>query len=121
MKNRASKVSSRSGGPYKEAASLLLSLLRNTGKGKSLKTLAFGGSQRTPVSKSSYATVCKTLEHKKLIDEILSYSPKTNKKLLKNLILGGEDGVKDIGLAYILLYELLFGKFQRIRGGGVSE
>jgi len=104
-------------GPYKEAANLLNPLLTN--KSKSLKTLAFGGGKNKKApSKSAYATVCRCLEHKVLIDAILDLARDGNRKSLRNIIFD-KGAVKDHGLAYVMLYEILFGKYKRIRGGGV--
>lgn len=104
-------------GPYKEAANLLNPLLTN--KSKSLKTLAFGGGKNKKVpSKSAYATVCRCLEYKVLIDTILDLTRDGNKDSLRNIIFD-QGAVKDHGLAYVMLYEILFGKYKRIRGGGV--
>lgn len=127
---------SKFSGPYRDAAELLNPLLSKQKGNKSLKSLAFGkrSNSNSNVSKSAYATVCKTLENKRFIDEILSYSvssssngnqKKTSHGSLRSSIFFDKEkntnGIKDHGLAYILLYELLFGKYNKIRGGGKAK
>jgi len=120
-----------SSSPYHEASKILSDIIVNH---KGLKSLVYSsktkkekentvkestsagstssGSGTLKCSKSSYALTCQTLQYKDIIDEILERN-------------GGElyDKIQmkhchNIGLAYILLYELLFGKYQTIRGGG---
>ncbi|KAL9179864.1 hypothetical protein ACHAXT_007834 [Thalassiosira profunda] len=103
-----------SSSPYQAPASLLGEHLRS---GRGLKSLAFdalGGKKKggSVPNKATYATVCKTLQHLPAIDHILD----ANGKKLRKAV--GFDGVRNKGLMYIMLYELLFGKYKRIRGGG---
>ena len=94
-----------SSSPYHGAASLLGDHLRS---GRGLKSLAFdapGGKKKGSVpNKATYATVCKTLQHLPAIDYILD----DNGKKLRKAV--GFDAVRNKGLMYIMLYELLFGK-----------
>ncbi len=78
---------------------------------KSIKTVAFSKSKLV-CSKATYAQVCNTIQHKKVIDSILNH----NGGKLKNSIEMAK--ARSQGLVYILLYELLFGKYHSIRGGG---
>ena len=75
-------------------------------------------------SKSTYATLCQTIQSKPLIDTLLDYQffpPSTESKdkkkkiSLRHILM---KKCKNTGLLYILLHELLFSKFQKIRGGG---
>ena len=102
-----------SSSPYHEACTLLNEVFSSQ---KGLKTIVFGRnkSDKMKYSKSSYALVCQTLKTKPHIDSILEH----NNKHLHSTILSKS---RNIGLAYILLYELLFGKYQRIRGGGALK
>lgn len=78
---------------------------------KSIKSVAFAN-QKMSCSKASYATVCNTIANKPNIDKILGYQ---SGKLRKDLEF---DKTRNVGLLYVLLSELLFGKYQSIRGGG---
>jgi len=119
--------------PYNEAGKLLFQILTEH---KSLRTIAFrkkknrnnnnnncnnrdGDNQNTQnssfeltCSKSSYAMVCHTLQHKNAIDEILNKNDGILRKKIQM------DAARNKGLLYILLNELLFGKYKKIRGGG---
>ena len=85
-------------------AALLLSQIWETKK--SIKTLAYDKSGELKISKSAYAQVCHVLEHQRTLREVLkSVSiPCRNEALL-----------------YVLLYELLLGPNQKIRGGGAVK
>lgn len=94
--------------PYNEAGNLMTKILKQK---KSIKSVAFAN-QKMSCSKASYATVCNTIANKPNIDQILGYH---SGKLRKDLEV---DKTRNIGLLYVLLSELLFGKYQSIRGGG---
>lgn len=94
--------------PYHQAGKLLNSILSER---KSIKTVAFSKSKLV-CSKSTYAQVCNTIQHKSIIDSILNYNGKHLRKAIQM------DSFRSEGLVYVLLYELLFGKFHSIRGGG---
>ncbi len=92
-----------SASPYMPAA-LLLSQIWETKK--SIKTLAYDKSGDLKISKSTYAQVCHVLEHQRTLMEVLKAVsiPCRNEALL-----------------YVLLYELLLGPNQKIRGGGAVK
>jgi len=94
---------------YRQASKLLAPLLTKSSVG--LKTLAFGGKGPGP-NPAVYAMVCQTLEHKKLIDTVLA---KVNKQHGSSNVLSS---IKDVATQYILLFELLLGPEQKIKGGG---
>ena len=98
-----------SSSPYREAVTLMNQVQL---KHKSLKSLTFAKKSKSPCSKSAYAQVCNTLQHKSILDKILEH----NGNALRTSIQMAD--VRDKSLVYILLYELLFGKFKSIRGGG---
>jgi putative methyltransferase len=89
---------------YKEAANLLQKLEKRQG---GLKSLAY--SENVVHKRSSFALVCETLRYKPLLKELLEAVPqfKIQKKFKDNM-----------SLLYISLYDLLFGKQQKIQGGG---
>lgn len=100
--------------PYHAAGALLNEHLE---KRRGLKSIAFDSHSRrsnkkgsTTPDKATYATVCKTLQHLSIINEVLS------KNNLSEAI--GFDSVRNKGLLYVMLYELLFSKYKSIRGGG---
>lgn len=100
--------------PYYEASKLLNDVLINH---KSLKSLVYSNSNnkttnKMKCSKSSYALTCQTLQYKPILDDILQ---RNNGELYEKIQM---KDCHNIGLAYILLYELLFGKYKTIRGGG---
>jgi len=107
--------------PYQEAGKLLHEILT---KHISLKTASFGtniptstsssqGNNHTKTcSKSAYALVSNTLVQKSILDKVLNH----NHGKLRTLI--NWDTIQNKALTYILLYELLFGKYHSIRGGG---
>eukprot|EP00555_Chaetoceros_dichaeta_P001257 CAMPEP_0198278522 /NCGR_PEP_ID=MMETSP1447-20131203/66421_1 /TAXON_ID=420782 /ORGANISM="Chaetoceros dichaeta, Strain CCMP1751" /LENGTH=585 /DNA_ID=CAMNT_0043973607 /DNA_START=41 /DNA_END=1795 /DNA_ORIENTATION=+ len=96
--------------PYNEAGKLLTRIITEH---KSLKTLAFSKNKsKAPCSKVAYAQVCHTLQHKSILESILNHD---EGRLRKNI---QADEVRNIGLLYVLLYELLFGRNGKIRGGG---
>lgn len=138
----------KNSGPYHEASVLLNKLLafseKNNKKASNnnrsniggLKSIVFktktdsssaGGASTTTemiCSKSTYATLCQTLQSKPLIDKLLDQYPPTppskekkkhGKVLLRDILM---NKCKNTGLLYILLHELLFSKFQKIKGGG---
>eukprot|EP00970_Alexandrium_tamarense_P006410 scaffold1099_cov194-Alexandrium_tamarense.AAC.6 len=103
-----------SSSPYHEAGWMLNELLpskTNSGGGprKSLKSLV---NKKGSPNKAAYATVCKTMQHLPAINSILN---ENNGKLHKAI---GIDDVNSKGLLYVMIYELLFGKYKSIRGGG---
>ncbi len=100
--------------PYHAAGTLLNEHLERR---RGLKSIAFdthGGSSKkkstTAPDKATYATVCKTLQHLAIINEVLSRS-----NLSKDIDF---DSVRNKGLLYVMLYELLLGPYKSIRGGG---
>jgi len=93
--------------PY-HAAGKLVDRVLNEHKG--LKTVAFSGKSST--SKASYAQACETLRHKSLLDAILSHDGNKLRRAVQF------DDTRSKGLLYVLLFELLFGKYKSIRGGG---
>ncbi|KAL7440993.1 hypothetical protein ACHAXH_007962 [Discostella pseudostelligera] len=105
---------SKNSSPYHEAGALLNEHLE---KRRGLKAIAFDahssgkkkGATAAP-DKATYATVCKTLQHIAIINEVLSHN-----NLSKAICF---DSVRNKGLLYVMLYELLFGKYKSIRGGG---
>lgn len=103
---------SKNSSPYHEAGALLNEHLE---KRRGLKSIAFdahssGKKKGTAPDKATYATVCKTLQHLAIINEVLSHN-----NLSKSI---GFESVRNKGLLYVMLYELLFGKYKSIRGGG---
>lgn len=95
--------------PYREAASLLTQVITEH---KSLKALAC---KQKSCSKVAYAQVCHTLQHKSILESILDHN---GGRLRENI---QADKVRNIGLLYVLLFELLFGKHGNIRGGGMMK
>jgi len=93
--------------PYHSAGKLVDRVLNEH---KGLKTVAFSGKSST--NKASYAQACETLRHKALIDAILSHDGNKLRKAVQF------DDTRSKGLLYVLLFELLFGKYKSIRGGG---
>ena len=100
-----------SSSPYHNAGRMLSEILTHK---KSLKKIAFK-SQKLTCSKSTYAQVCNTLQHKATLDSILNHNSGYLRKSIQI------EKVRNIGLVYILLYELLFGKYNSIRGGGALK
>ena len=94
---------------YRNASRLLAPLL--TKKSMGLKALAFSGKGPAP-NKAVYAIVCQTLEHKKLLDTVLK---KVSADFKKPNVLAE---IRDEATRYILMYELLLGPEQKIKGGG---
>ena len=98
--------------PYASAGWLINEHLE---KRRGLKSIAFDctkGKKGGAPDKATYATVCKTMQHLSTINEILNAN---NKRLRKAIDF---DSVRNKGLLYVLLYELLFSKYKSIRGGG---
>lgn len=93
--------------PYHSAGKLVDRVLNEH---KGLKTVAFSGKSST--NKASYAQACETLRHKALLDAILSHDGNKLRKAVQF------DDTRSKGLLYVLLFELLFGKYKSIRGGG---
>lgn len=100
--------------PYRDAGWLLSEHLQ---KRRGLKSIAFdshGGKnndkKKAPPDKATYATVCKTMQHLAMINEVLDAN-----NLRKSI---GFDTVRNKGLLYVMIYELLYGKYKSIRGGG---
>ena len=93
-----------SSSPYAPAAQLLTQIWTQH---KSLKTLAYDKKGRLKcTNKATYAIVCHTLENKPLLDGVIERVP---------------IHVRNEGLLYVLLYELLLGPNQSIRGGGALK
>ncbi|KAL7541641.1 hypothetical protein ACHAXR_011076 [Thalassiosira sp. AJA248-18] len=100
----------RNSSPYHNAGWALNEHLE---KGRGIKSIAFDGKKKGGApDKATYATVCKTMQHLSIINEVLN----ANNKRLRDRI--GFDSVRNKGLLYVMLYELLFGKYMKIRGGG---
>lgn len=78
---------------------------------KSVKSIVFSN-QKMTCSKATYATVCNAIANKPNIDLILNHDMGKLKKALEI------SKARNVGLMYILLSELLFSKYQSIRGGG---
>ena len=100
-----------SSSPYQSAATLLNDHLQ---KKRGLKSLAFdpSRSKRARIDKSAYATVCKTVQHLPIINGLLDADGGRLRRAI------GFDSIRNTGMAYILLFELLFSKYRSIRGGG---
>ncbi|KAL7473945.1 hypothetical protein ACHAXS_014312 [Conticribra weissflogii] len=118
---------SKNTSPYHEAGWLLNELLptdsnngnknepssSNQKQRRGLKSLAFDTkSNKKAPNKATYATVCKTMQNLPVINSILNANGKEMRKAI------GFDSVRNKGLVYVMLYELLFGKYKSIRGGG---
>jgi hypothetical protein len=97
-----------SSSPYHQAGKLTNQILYEK---KSIKTVAFSKSKLL-CTKSTYAQVCNTVQHKAVIDSILKYNSNCLRKAIQMRTFKNE------GLVYVLIYELLFGKYKSIRGGG---
>jgi len=78
---------------------------------KSIKAVAFSKSKLI-CNKATYATVCNTVQHKHNIDIILNHN---GGKLRQAIEL---DNARNPGMVFVLLYELLWGPYKSIRGGG---
>ena len=100
-----------SSSPYHNAGKILSEILTHK---KSLKKIVFK-SKKLTCSKTTYAQVCNTLQHKTTLDSILNHNSGYLRKSIQ------VDKVRNIGLIYILLFELLFGKYNSIRGGGAVK
>ena len=94
-----------SSSPYAPAAELLTQIWT---KRKSLKTLAYDKKGSLRYSKATYAQVCHVLESRALLHQVLER-------------VEGFATVRNEGLLYILLYELLLGPNKSIRGGGALK
>ena len=94
--------------PYHAAGKLMNQILIQK---KSIKTVAFSKSKLT-CNKSTYATVCNTVQNKSNIDMILNQNGGKLRKAIEM------DKARIPGMVYVLLYELLFGPYGNIRGGG---
>lgn len=96
--------------PYQPAATLLNQLWQqgNSTKKTSLKTLVFDSKTgQLKCSKTTYAQVCQVQKHLPTLQAVLEKHTTRNNQTIKNE-----------GLLYVLLYELLLGPNQSIRGGG---
>jgi putative methyltransferase len=93
-----------SSSPYAPAAGLLQQIWTTR---KSLKTCAYDDKGNLRCSKATYAQVCHVLESRNLLEQVLEQVPFTQ--------------VRNEGLLYILLYELLLGPNKSIRGGGALK
>lgn len=104
---------SKNSSPYHDAGWLLSEHLQNR---RGLKSIAFDSQcknndrKKAPPDKATYATVCKTMQHLAIINKVLDAN-----NLRKSI---GFDSVRNKGLLYVMIYELLFGKYKSIRGGG---
>lgn len=101
-----------SSSPYHNAGMLLSEHLQ---KRRGLKSIAFDSQgkindKKKAPDKATYATVCKTMQHLAMINELLDANS------LRESI--GFDSVRNKGLLYVMIYELLFGPYKSIRGGG---
>ena len=94
-----------SSSPYAPAAQMLSQIWSQR---KSIKTLAYDKKGSLRCSKATYAQVCHVLESKHLLDAVLEQ-------------VEGFESVRNEGLLYILLYELLLGPNLKIRGGGALK
>jgi len=102
-----------SSSPYQEAGNLLQEVIVNR---RGLKSVAFSGNnKKKKCSKTAYAQACKTLRHKALLDQILNLNDRKLYRAVK------VKDTKNQGLLYVLLFELLFGLNQKIRGGGALK
>lgn len=106
---------SKNSSPYHEAGWLLNEHLE---KRRGIKSIAFeGGKKRkndasSAPDKRTYATVCKTMQHLSTINEVLNADGGRLRKAI------GFDSVRNKGLLYVMLHELLYGIHKSIRGGG---
>lgn len=105
---------SKNTSPYHEAGSIVNELLSSKSSGgRGLKSIMFSKNKAgVGPNKSTYATVCKSMQHIPAINTILN----DNGGKLRKAI--GLDAVHNKGLMYVMLYELLFSKYKSIRGGG---
>jgi len=89
--------------PYSPAAGLLSQIWETK---KSIKALSYDKKGSLKVTKSTYAQVCHVLENQNVLQKVLTTIkiPCRNESLL-----------------YVLLYELLLGPNQKIRGGGALK
>ncbi|KAL7508538.1 hypothetical protein ACHAXN_005610 [Cyclotella atomus] len=102
-----------SSSPYQEPGSIVNELLSSKSGGRGLKSIIFSKNKtKGGPNKSTYATVCKTMQHIPAINAVLNDD---GGKLRKAI---GLDTVHNKGLMYVMLYELLFSKYKSIRGGG---
>ncbi|GAM20478.1 hypothetical protein SAMD00019534_036530 [Acytostelium subglobosum LB1] len=92
---------------YRQAAGVIDKLLQKKG---SIKGLSFQSSNSESNSKTAYALVCETLKYKDTIDELL-----TTVQGLK------DDKTIGYSLLLVMLYELMFGANQSIKGGGHAK
>eukprot|EP00980_Cylindrotheca_fusiformis_P003478 scaffold779_cov92-Cylindrotheca_fusiformis.AAC.2 len=93
-----------SSSPYAPAGNILNQIFKTR---KGLKSIAYNQNGELTCSKTTYAQCSHVLQYKPLLDSILK-----RVKLLD---------VKNQGLLYILLYELLLGPNKKIRGGGALK
>ena len=99
------KSSSSSSSPYSPAAQILNKMWLQH---KGLKTIAYSQKGELICSKATYAQCCHVLKHKHVLDELVNHHCV-------------DFEAKNQGLLYVLLYELLLGPNQSIRGGGVLK
>jgi putative methyltransferase len=97
-----------SSSPYHAAGKMMSQIMAQK---KSIKSVAFSKSKLT-CNKSTYATVCNTVQHKRNIDLILNHEGGKLRKAVEM------DKARNPGMMYVLLYELLWGPYKGIRGGG---
>mmetsp|Transcript_39497 Transcript_39497/g.57679 ORF Transcript_39497/g.57679 Transcript_39497/m.57679 type:complete len:685 (-) Transcript_39497:219-2273(-) len=129
--------------PYDDASDILNQILqqsdgKTTANGYGLKSTAyafFAKQQKKNKNKKNrkvsdqrnrftYALVCQTMKYKSLLDAILSYSSSPNEKDGIAATLEQKIKYKDMrnkGLCFIMLYELLLSKNKSIRGGGYMK
>jgi putative methyltransferase len=102
-----------SSSPYHEPGNIVNELLSSKSGGRGLKSIIFSKNKtKGGPNKSTYATVCKSMQHIPAINAVLN----DNGGKLRKAI--GFDTVHNKGLMYVMLYELLFSKYKSIRGGG---
>ena len=104
-----------SSSPYSPAAKILNELLGG-GKGKSLKSVVYTPKGEMKCTKTTYAQCSNVLRNKRLLDRLYAAFLQRQEGGSKDK--NGDVVVKNVGLLYVLLYELLLGPNQKIRGGG---
>lgn len=102
----------KASGPYSEASRILNEIWF---KKKGFKSVVYD--KKTGdllISKQTYAQVCQVLKYKLLLDDIWNNRGDVGKN-------STSVEIKNEGLLYILLYELLLGPNKAIRGGGALK
>lgn len=98
--------SGSSSSPYAAAANLLSQIITER---KSFKHLVYAKNGTLKCNKATYAQVCHTLSYHKILEQILNKVPSLS------------NDIHNTGLLHVLVYELLFGPNQSIRGGGAVK